>query len=296
MSKSTNRMGTASGFVSALCVAGYLTVNKYIYTNYDITALQYSMFFAVMGAVFAFISLVYKWDGESLVTVRSNLKSFVVLAVAGFLAVSIFTFGLNFTSTVNAALLVTTTIVATSIFSHLILGERYARKQWLWVAVLFVGLYIAIVGFRRIFLQKGDLIVLASVLFFGFGNAFSRKVMGRLKKPGIVPDSRLVLSAIIAIGVLVVTQRNYSIFIDILPFGLLAGFFYWACMKTFAWCVHLLNANEAIVLNNTQIFFTSIAGVLALSEPYSIEKFLGSVIVIVSVYFISARQRLKSLE
>jgi len=293
MNKTSNRMGVLSGFVSALCVAGYLTVNKYIYTHYDITAFQYSMFFAVMGAVFAFCSLVYKWDSESLETVRSNFKTFVVLAVAGFLAVSIFTFGLNFTSTVNAALLITTTIVATSIFSHLILGERYIRNQWFWVAVLFVGLYIAIVGFHRISLQKGDLIVLASVLFFGFGNAFSRKVMGRLKKPGIVPDSRLVLGAIIAVAVLLVTQRNYSIFIDILPYGLLAGFFYWACMKTFARCVHLINANEAIVLNNTQIFFTSIAGVLVLSEPYSLEKLIGSVVVIISVYFISVKQRLK---
>jgi drug/metabolite transporter (DMT)-like permease len=276
-------------------MAGYLTVNKHIYANYDITAFQYSMFFAIMGAVFAFISLVHKWDGESLATIRSNLRSFIVLAIAGFLAVSIFTFGLNFTSTVNAALLITTSIVATSLFSHLILGERYAKNQWLWVAVLFAGLYIAIVGFHRIHLQTGDLIVLASVLFFGFGNAFSRKVMGGLKRPGIAPDSRLVLGALIAVAILAVTQRSYSIFIDILPLGLLAGFFYWACMKAFARCVHLLNANEAIVLNNTQIFFTSIAGVLLLSEAYSLEKFLGSLIVIIGVYFISARQRLGRL-
>lgn len=221
-------------------------------------------------------------------------QSFIILSVAGFLAVSIFTFGLNFTTSVNAALLMTTTIVATSVFSHFILGERYAKNQWLWVAVLFVGLYIAIVGFNRIYLQKGDIIVLCSVLFFGFGNAFSRKVMGRLQKPGIVPDSRLVIGALFAIVAIAITQRNYSIFIEILPLGLLAGFFYWACMKTFAKCVNLLNANEAIVINNTQIFFTSIAGVIILSEPYSLVKFIGSIIVMIGAYFISARKRLKS--
>lgn len=294
MIKNTNILGVLSGIVSAIFVAGYLTVNKYIYNHYAITAFQYSMFFAIMGAVFALFSLIYKWDGESLDTVRSNLKSFIILTIVGFLAVSIFTFGLNYTSAVNAALLITTTIVATSIFSYFILGERYAKNQWLWVAVLFVGLYIAIVGFHSIVLQKGDIIVLCSVLFFGFGNAFLRKIMGKLKKPGIVPDTRLVLGAIIAIIVLGVTQNNYSIFIDILPLGLLAGFFYWACMKTFAKSVNLLNANEAIVINNTQIFFTSIAGVLVLSESYSFVKFLGSIIVIVSVYFISARKRLKT--
>jgi drug/metabolite transporter (DMT)-like permease len=242
-----------------------------------------------MGGLYALISLACHFDRESYKAVRSKFGSLFVLSIAGFLAVSIFTFGLNYTTTVNSALIMTTTIVATALFSYLLLGEHFEKRQLPWILVLFIGLYIGIVGFKAVQLQKGDLIVFGSVLFFGFGNAFSRVVMRDMKRPGIVPDMRLFMGAMMALVFIFLTARNYAIFMKILPLALLAGLFYWLCMKSFAKSVHLLNAHETIVLNNSQIFSTSVASVLILSEKYSLEKFFGSVVVIISIYFISAR-------
>lgn len=285
--------GVAYGLISALCVTGYLTVNKYIYSHYSISALQYSMLFAVMGGLYALISLASRLDKENVKAIRSKFGPLVLLSVAGFLAVSIFTYGLNYTTTVNSALIITSTIVATSLFSYLLLGEHYEKRQLPWILVLFSGLYIGIVGLHAVNLQKGDLIIFGSVIFFGFGNAFSRVVMRDMKRPGVVPDIRLVMGAIMAAVVILFTAHDYKIFVKILPLALLAGLFYWLCMKAFAKSVLLLNAHEAIVLNNSQIFSTSLAGVVILSQPYSLEKFIGSMVVIVSVYFISARKKQK---
>ncbi len=292
MKVTRNALGIASGLISALCVCGYLTVNKYIYTHYEISALEYSIFFAVIGGLFGLISLTKSLNKESYVEIRENLGSLAVLGVAVSLAVSAFTLGLHYTSATNAALLVTSSIVATALFSSLLLREHLTRRQWPWIFTLFIGLYVGIVGLQALHFQIGDLVVLGSVLFFGFGNAYSRVVMRRMKHPGIAPDTRLVMGAMFALILGFAVIHNYAILWTILPFAILAGFFYWLCMKTFARSIYLLNASEAVVLNSSQIFFTSIAGVLILSEHYSIEKFIGSMIVIVSVYFIAAHKRL----
>jgi drug/metabolite transporter (DMT)-like permease len=286
-----NTWGVAFGVISAICVTGYLTVNKYIYGHFAIGPLEYSMFFAIIGGLFGLISLLKGFNRETYQEIRLNLGPLVVLGAAVFLAVGILIFGLRYTSATNAALLVTTSIVATPIFSYFLLKERLNKKQWVWMIALFFGLYIAIVGVHAFSPRIGDVIVLSSVLFFGFGNAYSRVVMKRMKRPGIVPDVRIVIGAMLAMATGMVVIRNYSMLVEILPFALLAGFFYWLCIKTFAASVHLINANEAVVLNNSHIFFTSIIGVLILGEHYTIEKFVGSVIVIISVYFIAARKK-----
>lgn len=292
--KTQNALGIAAGLFSALTVSAYLTVNRYIYTHYDIGAFEYSLLFAVTGGLFGLVSLGRSFDRAAYHAVRQNIRSLLLLGLIGCTAVGAFIFGLGYTSTVNAALLVTSTIVTTSFFSYLLLGEHLAKRQWRWVVVLFIGLYIGIVGLSSFELQKGDLIVLGAALFFGLGNAYSRSVMRRMERPGIVPDMRIVIGGLIALAVGGTVTRDYAVVVDVLPLALVAGLFYWLCMKSFAHSVHLISANEAIVLNNSQIFFTSLAGVFILSEEYSLEKFIGSLIVIISVYFIAAHKKWKT--
>lgn len=282
--------GVGFGILSAIFVAAYITTNKYIYAHYDIGAVEYGLIFSVMGAVFGVCSLGFQLKRTTLPLLRQNAASLVGLGLAGALAVGLFTMGQHYTTAVNAALLMTSTIVATALFSHLFLKERHARHQYMWIALLFVGLYVGVVGLRTIQLRAGDIIVLGSVIFFGFGNAYSRVVMKRMGGAGLVPDVRLAIGGILALAALPFVLRSASVLYELLPFALLAGLFYWLCMKTFARAVYMINANNTIVLNNSQIFFTSIAGVLILSEHYSWEKFVGSVVAIVAIYFIAGRK------
>jgi drug/metabolite transporter (DMT)-like permease len=287
--------GIIAGLASALFVCGYVTVNKYVYSHYAISALDYSLFFAFIGGVFGLVSLARQTSKKTLIELNKNIRPLIVLSIAGFLAVGIFVFGQQYTTSINAALLMTSTIVATSLFSYILLGEKLRTFQWFWVAFLFVGLYIGIVGINGVTLMSGDLIILGSVLLFGFGNAFSRVVMKKMHRPGLVPDARLAIAGAIAAVVGLFVVNDYGQLVAILPMAILAGLFYWLCMKAFAKAVHLLNANEAIVLNNSQVFFTSIAGVVLLSEGYSVEKFAGAVIAIVSIYFITIYKKKQAI-
>ncbi len=288
---STNEkaLGVLFGVLSAIFVAGYVTTNKYIYTHYDISAIEYTLIFAMSGAVFALGSLLFQMDKGSRQSLKGNFISLFALGVAGAMAVGTFVVGQQYTTAVNASLLMTSTIVATALFSHFFLKEQHSKLQYVWMIALFVGLYIGVVGFRSIQLKSGDLIILGSVLFFGFGNAYSRVVMKRMGSARLVPDIRLIIGGILALLTSLFVIRNTNIIMAILPLVLVGGLFYWLCMKAFARAVYLVNANNAIVLNNSQIFFTSLAGVLILSESYSIEKLVGSIVAITAIYFIAGK-------
>ncbi len=283
-------LGLLCGILSAVFVAGYVTTNKYIYTHYDISALEYSLIFAIFGAFFALISLQFQRNAENTTLIKQNFKPLLAVGVAGTMAVAIFVVGQRYTSAVNASLLMTATIVATGFFSHLLLKERHHKTQYVWIVALFVGLYIGVVGFRSLALHKGDAIILGSALFFGFGNAYSRVVMKQMGGARLVPDVRLAIGGVIALAASPFIINDLALVRSLLPFAVLAGLFYWLCMKTFARAVYLINANNTIVLNNMQIFFSALAGVLILSEPYSFEKLIGSVIALTSIYFIAYKE------
>lgn len=282
--------GVAAGILSAVFVAGYITTNKYIYAHHDIGAIEYSLIFAVTGGLFATLSLGLQLNRQAAKLINQNKLSLLALAVAGALAVGILTIGQQYTTAMNASLLMTTTIVVTAIFSHALLGEKYARHQLGWIVLLFLGVYIGVVGFQQIKFRPGDLIVLGSVIFFAFGNAYSRVVMKRMGGAGLVPDVRLSVAGLLALVLALFVIKDITIVREVLPLALLAGLFYWLTMKSFAKAVYLINSNNTIVLNNAQIFFTSIAGILILSEPYSWEKLAGSLVAITAIYHIAAKK------
>ena len=290
MNKKINSLGYVAGLLSAICVTGYVTVNKYVYSNFDIGAFEYSIFFALAGSLYGVISLIKSNDASIKRDIKNNFISLLILGSAVFIAVGLFIVALNYTTAINAAILSTTSILSTILFSYILLGEKPKRNQWMWIFTLFLGLYIAIVGLHNIKLANGDLIVLVSVLFFGFGNAYSRKVMSRIDKPGIVPDVRIAIGGIYAAIAGFFVFDNSSMLVKILPYALLSGLFYWLCLKLFAYAVHNINANEAVVLNNSHVFFTSVIGVVLLGESYSLEKLIGSVLLVSSVYLISSKR------
>jgi drug/metabolite transporter (DMT)-like permease len=283
-------LGILMGLLSAVFVAAYITTNKYVYANHDISAVEYGLIFSVAGAVFAFGSLAFQLNKTSRKLIHGNSWSLLTLGLAGALAVGTFTIGQRYTTAVNASLLMTSTIVATALFSHVFLRERHSKTQYAWIGLLFVGLYVGIVGLQSIHLHAGDLIILGSALFFGFGNAYSRVVMQRMGGARLVPDVRLAVGGVLALIAAIFIVQSWELVYTIAPLALLAGLFYWLCMKSFAKAVYLINANNTIVLNNSQIFFTSLAGVLILSESYSIEKLAGSVIAIIAIYFIAGKK------
>jgi drug/metabolite transporter (DMT)-like permease len=288
--------GVLMGMASALLVTAYLVTNKHIYNTFHPSAVEYSLLFAVMGAVFALGSLMHRYDRQRYQRVWRDKWSFATLAAASFCAVGLLVIGQRYTSSINASFIGTSSIVTTMLFSAVLLHESPSRRQLWWLAVLLVGLYLGVVGLHRLEITRGDAIVFVAAFFFGFGNVWSRRVMQR-HGSFVVPNIRLVVAGIFALALSPLLVQHWQLLWSLLPWAVLAGLFYWLTMKTFATSVHLINANHAIVLNNGQIVTTSLAGVLLLGEHYTWEKLVGSVVVLVSIYAITRKNgRRKSLK
>jgi len=286
---STHTKGVIYGVLSAMFVAGYMVLNRYVYTTYDVEPFNYTVTFAAVGGLIAALALVVRRfrSREVRVTGKTAGQLFVV-GLAGGLAMGMLVFGQNFTTAVNAGIIMTATIITTSIFSRYLLKETFSRRQWLWVVIMFVGLYLGVVGLKIIDFNPGDLILLAGTIVFGFNNTFSKIVINKLGGY-FVADTRLMISGalMLAVGVgflgteVLVTSAGF--------WPVLAGIFFWLGIRTFYGAVQYVSSNKAIVLNNSQIFFTALAGVVLLSEPYDWVKFAGSALVLTSVYFISRK-------
>jgi drug/metabolite transporter (DMT)-like permease len=292
----TNRLwkhhkGHVYGVLAALTFGGYLLTNRYVYLHYDVDTFQYTTTFLVVGAGFAALSLVFgKKTKRQTKLFQKNMFPIILNGLVAGTGIGLLVFGQAFTTAINASIIATAAVLTTVFFSRLILKENFNHHQMLWVGVMFMGFYFAIVGTKLISFNKGDLIILGAICLLGFTNVFS-KVLMRTNTSDFVADVRLVSGGLLfaciglAIGgsdFLVTSAGLWPIF---------AGFVFWITIKCMYAAIQFIGPNEAIVLGNSHPFFTALVGVTLLGEPYSLIKFLGSVVVLISVYFVTKKSR-----
>lgn len=281
--------GVIFGILSGICVSGYVLVNRHVYTAYDVEPFYYTVTLATAGGLFAALSLLIRHIRVRDVKVsRQSAPQLLVIGLAGCAAMALIVWGQNFTTAVNAAIVMAASVLTTSFFSWVMLKQSFSVHQRLWLAIMCVGLYMGVVGLQIVQFHVGDLIIFAAMVILGFNNTFSKLAM-RHHDGNFVADVRLTISGIIllllglAIGGAGVLVANAGLW------PILGGLFFWLCIRTFYVSIHYSSPNQAIVLNNSQIFFTALIGVLLLSEAYDWVKFLGSAIVLLSVYFITRK-------
>jgi drug/metabolite transporter (DMT)-like permease len=287
--RSDHFKGLVYGLLSGLFVAGYVLVNRYVYNTYDVEPFYYSVTFAVAGGLFALSALFVRHIKTHDIKVsRTTAWQLPVVGLAGGTAMGLIVLGQNYTSAVNAAIVMTASILTTSLFSWLMLKESFSVRQRVWLAIMFVGLYLGVVGLHIVQFRLGDLIIFAAMVILGFNNTFSKVVMRR-HDGNFIADARLTISGILMLllGLLVAGTDILVTTAGLWP--ILGGLFFWLCIRTFYACIQHASPNQAIVLNNSSVFFTAVVGVLLLSEAYDWLKFLGSVIVLLSLYFITKK-------
>lgn len=284
--------GFVYGVLAAFNLAVYLIINRYVYTHYHPEALNYTTTFLIAASAFALISLLINELKAKFRTTHKNPFPVILNGVLAGVAIGLLVIGQRYTTAINASILATVGIATTAIFSDLMLKQRFNQKQFLALIGMFVGLYIAIVGARTIKLNGGDIIILCATVILGFSNTFAKKLM-KAHSSGFLTDVRLICGGIIflILGSVLGTKNLIVTSAGVWP--LVSGFFFWLNIKTFYAAVHKIGANRATVLSNSHPVITPIAGVLLLSEPYSVSKLIGSVIIVASVYALVTNQQFR---
>lgn len=286
---SNSQKGILYGVLAAFSFATYVLINRYVYVTYKVDIFNYTATFLVAGGFFAFLALIVNWIKNKLkIPLERSAWPVALNGVIAGVGLGTFVFGQGYTTAVNASILATSTAITTAIFSKYMLKDSLTRRQLIWFVVMFIGLYIAIVGFNGIHLNKGDLIVISACFALGFTNTFS-KILMKNHSSQFVADGRLVTGGLffVLVGLLLSGGSFLITYAGWWP--LLAGFFFWVTIRFFYASVLYINPTKAIVLANSHPIITPIAGVLLLSEPYTWTKFLGSLILLVSIYQINKK-------
>lgn len=288
--ESQNRKGFLFGVLATVMFAAYVLTNRYVYVTYDVDVFSYVVTFTLWAAAFALLGVGAGRYKKAFRVLQKTTWPVIWTGMLAGIGVGFIVLGQRYTTAINASIIATASIIPTVVFSRYILGEKFGRARWAWMGALFVGLYVAIVGLQAIELNKGDLIILGSAVILGFTNTYS-KVLMRTHSSDFVADMRLVGGGMLFLAVGLAFQGSDLLVTNAGLWPVLGGLFYWLTIKFFYASIHYINPSKAIVLINGHPIITPIIGVWLLAEPYHWTKFAGSVLILVSIYFISRKRK-----
>lgn len=288
--KSDHAKGIIFGLLSALTFATYLSINRYVYVNYSVEPFHYTVTFFAAGGVFALLSMLIANRQEVPKLLTKDGAWVAANGVLTGLGLGVFVIGQKYTTAINASILVILTIFTTAIYSAFILKDRLRRTQIIWLIIMLVGTYLAVVGTQLLSLNKGDLIIACSALMLGLTNVLS-KVLMKKNTSNFVSEVRLISAGILfaLLGIILAGSSTVVTTAGLWP--VVAGFFLWITIRLFYAAIHRLGPSQSIVITNVHPIITPIIGVFLLAEPYSVTKFAGSTIIILSVYFFAKKPK-----
>ncbi len=124
-------------------------------------------------------------SGESLKVHKGDWPKLILLGILGNLTYQLlFIFGINFTFSANAAVMLGTIPVWIALVGHFFFGERLTPFKLAGVIFAFLGIYLIMEGSELgITLQSetilGDLIILSAAFVFAIYTLFSKKMLSR---------------------------------------------------------------------------------------------------------------------
>lgn len=176
---STSKTALIYAVLAALLYAINIPLSKLLLNNIPPTVLAG---FLYLGAGFGMlvISFIHKENDSSQKLTKAQLPYTLSMIILDIAAPIFLMFGLNMTTSANAALLNNFEIVATSIIALVCFKEIISKK--LWLAILLITVSSAILSFEDVSafaFSKGSLFILLACVCWGFENNCTRKLSNK---------------------------------------------------------------------------------------------------------------------
>lgn len=201
-----------------------------------------------------------------------------------------FYIGVGQTSGLHATLLILFEIPFTILITPLF-GERTTKKKLLGSGLIFFGA-ATIMWQGGWQVNLGDLLIIASTIFYPLGNFYSKKCLHYLKPGTLVLARSLFGAVILLLGSLVFEHVNIS---QVLHQGwwliLVNGVLVFGIGKLlFFTGFHSLDISKAIALLKTAPLFSLLLVVLILHEPISWHQWIGALVMLLGTYITVLRK------
>ena len=251
----------------------------------DIPPLSFAAISTFLAALGALMYMVGKKRMHELADKRAYFSLFMITLCIVVIPYTLFFWGATMTSGVNASLLLLAEIIFTLFFTPLI-GEKNSKLKMAGALSIFFGaLFILYNG--TLTLNKGDVIIILSTLFYPIGNFYSKKVLNYISPPSILFVRFLFGSFLIYLfartfepGVDLITtfQDNIGIilFNGLVLLGVSKIFWYESLRR--------VDVSKAVNLAMTFPLFSLIALIAFYQEPISVYQWIGAAIMLFGVY------------
>lgn len=285
--------GILYGVGSACSFSTYALINRYAFVNYDINSTKYILVFITIYGFIAGTDLLRSLKITKGIIKSSHFKKLAFLAFISTASIAIFVAGQEFTTAANAGLISPIVILTTAFFSWVVLREVLSLKQGFWIGMLLLGIYVSIVGFNIIDLNKGDVIVLISLVPFGYANVLTKQILADLKALEVA-NFRMFLGgfATLLIGLVLYGFDMFNTGAGIYPY--VNGVLSWLMIVLFYKGIKECGPVKATVLNMLHPIITIIGAYFFLSESITTLKLVGGFMVLLSVAMYSREGAISS--
>ena len=224
---------------------------------------------------------------------------FLLIGVLGQVVAQLFiTWGLRFSLASNAALLMLTLPIATTVMAYFLLGETMSRIRWISFALAIAGVVeCSGVDWKALdFTGKGyllgNVLIFISVCGSAFYNVYSKKLLERYTPLQVLLYSYYF---VIAFLIPITLYAEPGAFHQIasytaktwLGIALLAVFQYCLSMVIFLSVLTRLDATQASLSNYMIPFFGLVIAALVLHEKLTVYMVLGGILVLLSTLLIT---------
>jgi drug/metabolite transporter (DMT)-like permease len=294
----SHHWGYVAAVVSAILFGLSSTFNKIALEDVNPTVIAGSIYF--VAGIFLFVfhltslcgKLLVKLDTsetERKITNKDYRRLAFVIICGSIIAPLLLLNGLNQTTAINSSLLLNAEALFTVAIAYLFLNERCARKEYIGIVLLLVGvIFVTTNGaFGSLTLTEnifGNLFIVGACFFWGIDNNLSKHLS---KKRDIVLVTGLKCfiggSALLVLSLLF--GFSFSIPLSAVPYILFVGAFSIAfSILFFLFALRKIGSMRTGVIFSTSSLFGAVLAFLVLSEALTIVQIAAGSVMILGIY------------
>jgi drug/metabolite transporter (DMT)-like permease len=297
----THHWGYVSAVASALLFGISSTLNKIALENVNPTVIAGMIYF--IGGIFLFgihfsplskkiLALFESPEIEPKITAKDfRILAFVILCgsvVAPLLLLN----GLSQTTAINTSLLLNAESLFTALIAFGFLGERGARKEYLGIVMLLVGVVFVTTNgeFQRLTLAEniaGNLLIVGACLFWGIDNNLSR-FLSKKRDIILITGLKCFIGGLALLVIAFFLGVNFSIPLASIPYLLSVGAFSIAfSILLFLFALRKIGSMRTGVIYSLSSLFGAVLAFLILKESFTFIQIVAGIIMLLGVYVLS---------
>lgn len=274
--------------------AGNYVFGKYVVNEMSPLQMTFTRWILAIFLLFPIAHLIERPDWKK---VWQQWKVLLIMGILGIISYNFFLYwALEYTTSMNAALVNSINPAVIVLFSSLLLKERISLKNGIGLVISLFGVLLVLTKghlqqILHLEFNKGDLLMIVTILIWTFYSIIGKKLKS------IPPISATVVSVLLGLVSLlpfvIFSDFNYDLstpaivgILYIAIFPSVGSFIFWNS------ALRHINASQAGIYLNLIAVFTAFLSLL-LGQPITIVQVIGGILVFIGVYLSSSKDKSK---